>query len=208
MKRYLKNSLLLLVIIFLVPMFGAERSWNLQRNEKDIQVFVSETAGSAIKSFRGVITVDSSMDAVLGVISDISSYPRWMHDCRSAKTIKIIGKNETYHHIISNMPWPVIDRDSVVRSVMTEHPAIEQVTIRFAAKPELIKKLPNTVRIRKLQGYWELTSLQDNTLRVVYQVSLDPGGNIPVWMINSMGTDLPFYTLDKLRQIAKEAKYN
>ena len=41
----------------------------------------------------------------------------------------------------------------------------------------------------------------------VYEMSIDPGGNIPKWVVNAMAIDLPFYTLQKLRKISKEDKY-
>ena len=38
-------------------------------------------------------------------------------------------------------------------------------------------------------------------------MTIDPGGNVPKWIVNSMVVDLPFKTLLGLREIMKEAKY-
>ena len=34
-----------------------------------------------------------------------------------------------------------------------------------------------------------------------------PSGKIPKWIVNAMVVDIPFYTLQKLRELVKEAKY-
>lgn len=42
---------------------------------------------------------------------------------------------------------------------------------------------------------------------VAYEMSIDTGGNIPKWVVNSMAVDLPFYTLQNLRKLSGEDKY-
>ena len=207
-KNNIRHSLFFfLAMILTVPIFGAEDKWYLEKEEDNIQVFVSETKGLAVKSFRGVVTVNSSLNSVLSVIADASSYPRWLHNCKSAETIKRVGENEIYNHIVTNMPWPVTDRDSVMHSIKTQDILTKQVTIRFFAKPEMIDKLPNTVRITKIHGLWELTPLLNGQLKIIYQMSVDPGGSIPKWLVNSLAVDIPYYTLKNLSRIAKETQY-
>jgi len=41
----------------------------------------------------------------------------------------------------------------------------------------------------------------------VYEVSINPGANIPKWIVNALSIDLPFYTLKNLRNIIKEDRY-
>ncbi len=213
MNTYLKNrSLSLLALIFSVTVFsvpfnGAENSWHLEKEEDDIQVFIASTKGTALKSFRGIVTVDNSINSVLAVITDASTYPRWLHNCKSAKIVKRVSEIELFNHIVTDMPWPVVDRDSVVHSTKTHNESTKQVTINFVAKPEMINKLPKTVRITKMQGMWQLTPLDNGKLKIMYQMSVDPGGNIPKWLVNSLVLDIPFYTLDNLRRIVNETQY-
>jgi hypothetical protein len=63
------------------------------------------------------------------------------------------------------------------------------------------------VRIQSLTGQWLLTPLTKGDVSVTYEMSVDPGGNIPKWLVNLMAVDLPFNTLQKLRNIVKEARY-
>ncbi len=63
------------------------------------------------------------------------------------------------------------------------------------------------VRIQSLTGQWLLTPFTKSDVSVTYELSVDPGGNIPKWLVNMMAVDLPFNTLQKLRNIVKEARY-
>ena len=207
-KDPVRNYFLLsLALMFSVSLCGAENDWYLEKEEDNIEVFVAKTKGSAVKSFRGIVNVKSSLKSVLSVITDASSYPRWLHNCKRATTIKRVGDNEIFNHILTDMPWPVFDRDTVVHSIKTQNDSTKQVTIKFVSKPELLDKLPKTVRITDMQGRWELTPLENGQLKILYQMSIDPGGSIPKWLVNSMVVDIPFYTLSNLRQIAKESNY-
>jgi ribosome-associated toxin RatA of RatAB toxin-antitoxin module len=63
------------------------------------------------------------------------------------------------------------------------------------------------VRIKNMTGKWQLTPVENNKVKVVYEMNIDPGGKIPKWLVNAMLVDIPFNTLQKLRSIVKEAKY-
>ena len=207
-KTYIRHIFFFsLVMLISAPMFGVENPWYLEREEDNIDVYIARIKGSTVKTFRGVITVDSSLNSVLSVIADASSYPRWLYHCRSAKMIKIVSYDEVFSHVVTDMPWPFIDRDSVIHSIKTQNVSTGKVTIRISEKPEMIVKIPNTIRISNINGLWELTPLQNGRLKILFQMSVDPGGSIPKWLVNSMLIDIPFYTLRNLRRIANEPQY-
>ena len=194
-------------MIFSAPTFGAENSWYLEREEDNIEVYIAKIKGSAVKTFRGVVTVDNSLNSVLSVIADASSYPRWLYNCRSATMIKFVSYNEVYSHVVTNMPWPFVDRDSIILSTKTQNDVTKKVTIKVVEKPKMLGKLPNTIRTTNIKGLWELTPLPNGRLKILFQMSVDPGGSIPKWLVNLMLIDIPFYTLNNLRRIVKEPQY-
>ena len=194
-------------MFFSVPTFGAESPWYLEREEDNIDVYLAKVKGSTVKTFRGVVTVDSSLNSVLSLITDASSYPRWLYKCKSAKMIKFVSYNEVFSHVVTDMPWPLIDRDSIIHSTKTQNVSTKKVTIRISEQPEMIEKISNRIRITNIKGLWELTPLQNGRLKILFQMSVDPGGGIPKWLVNSMLIDIPFYTLQNLRRIAKEPQY-
>lgn len=202
------------ILIFgltLILMFShclhAANEWKLVKNEEGIQVFLRNTPGSPVKSFMGKIKVKASISSLVSVLDDTSSYPRWLFNCKSAKEIAQQGDTLTTRYIVTNMPWPVIDRDAIITSKRTQNPNTKQVQIQMTTNPKQVPMVKGKVRIQNLKGRWIITPSNNNELDVVYEMSIDPGGNIPKWIVNAMTVDLPFNTLKNLRKLSKESKY-
>jgi hypothetical protein len=207
-KNHIRHYFFFSLAMFIsTPIFGVENPWLLEKEEDNIDVYIAKVKGSAIKTFRGVVTVDSSLHSVLSVIADASSYPRWLYHCKSAKMVKFVSYNEVVSHVVTDIPWPFVDRDSIIQSIKTQNPSTKTVTIRISEKPGMIGKVPNTIRVTNINGLWVLTPLHNGRLNILFQMSVDPGGSIPNWLVNSMLVDIPFYTLQNLRRVAKESQY-
>ncbi len=185
----------------------ADTQWRLEKDEEGIQVYLRDTLGSALKSFKSTMTVKRSLSSLLAVIEDTGSYPRWLHNCRSAKTLKQTSDTQLVNYVVTDMPWPVADRDAVISASRTQNKSNKRIEIKLHAEPNLIAKVAGKVRIEEMRGRWLLTPVAKGQVNVVYEMNIDPGGNIPKWVVNSMAVDLPFYTLEKLREISKEDKY-
>jgi len=185
----------------------ANSQWRLDKDEEGIQVYLRNTSDSAVKSFKSNMTVNGSLSSVLSVIEDIDSYPRWLHNCRSAKVLQSTSETQSVVYVVTDMPWPVVDRDAAFTSHRIQNKTNKRIEIKLSVLPKVVANVAGKVRIQKLQGRWLLTPLEKGKINVVYEMSIDPGGNIPKWVVNAMAVDLPFYTLKKLRKISKEDKY-
>ena len=185
----------------------AENSWQLEKDEEQIKVFVANKAGSALKSFRGTMTIPARISSLVAVIEEVQTLPRWLHNCISARQLKQISQNESYNYIVTDMPWPVADRDTIVHSRLTQNKSSKEVLIKLSASQKHMPPQQGLVRIKNMTGKWQLSPVENNSVRVVYEMSVDPGGKIPKWIVNAMVVDIPFYTLQKLRAVVKEAKY-
>jgi ribosome-associated toxin RatA of RatAB toxin-antitoxin module len=202
-----KPILLLLFLLITCGNVFAGNNWQLSKDEEGIQVHVRNTSATGVKSFKGSMTINSRLNSIVALIEDTESYPRWLHNCKKANTLKKAGNNQVYNYIVTKMPWPVADRDAIVHSTHTQNNSTKQVLIELASEPNLAKRQPGLVRITTLLGQWRLTPLKHNQVNVIYEMNVDPGGNIPKWLVNAMAVDLPLYTLKKFRNVVKEAKY-
>ena len=209
MLSYKTPLIILILLTFFVTMsqVHAENPWQLSKDEDGIQVHIRHNPASVIKTFKGTMAINSRLSSLVAAIQDTQAYPRWLHNCKSARTIKTVGNNQVYNYVVTGMPWPVADRDSIVRSVLTQNKSNNQTIIKLTSEPNMLPLKQEMVRIQSLTGQWLLASLTKGDVSVTYEMSVDPGGNIPKWLVNMMAVDLPFNTLQKLRSIVKEARY-
>ena len=203
----LKPLFFIVCFIFSVSEVTAKDNWELSKKEQGISIFVSKNTHSAMKSFRAEMIVNSRLSALVKVLDDSSIYPNLFHNCKSAKTLKVLSKVESYRYMITSMPWPVKNRDFIVHSKLQQNQSNKQVVISVNAKPDYLAQKAGMVRIRNMKARWTFTPMKAGQVRVVYEVNVDPAGNLPKWLVNVMAVDVPFYTLRNLRQLVKSSDY-
>jgi len=184
----------------------AENSWTLNKDQDDIQVWVRDNPGSAVKSFKGIRFIPAKLSTLVSILDDTQNFPRLLHQCKHAEELKRISNTESDKYIVTDMPWPVTDRDTIVHSVLKQNKKTRQVDIQLTSKPDLLPSKPGMVRIQSMSGHWQLKP-QSNGTQVIYEMQVDPGGNIPKWLVNALAVDIPFYTLKNLSERAKDAPY-
>lgn len=204
---YSFKTLLLFCTLLIWSNLANANTWVLSKDEEGIQVFLRNTPNKAIKSFKSTMTVNGRLSSVMAVLENVNSYPRWLHNCRSAKILKEISGTKKLMYVVTDMPWPVIDRDAIYEATRTQNKINKRVDIKLVAKPTMASKVVNRVRINTMQGSWILMPVGNNKTEVTYEMTVDPGGNIPKWIVNTLVVDIPFFTLKKLRKVSKEDKY-
>lgn len=201
------KPLLIGVTLLVFSIAHAKDSWQLSKSEDGIQVYVKDAEGSATQSFKGIVTISGRMTALIAVLDDIQAYPQLLHACKSASLLEEVSNTESYNYIITKMPWPIKNRDTVVHSVLQQDKQTKQVEIKLNAEPTKIESKPSLVRINKMVGRWLFTLTEKDSVIVEYDLNVDPGGNIPKWLVNTISVDIPFNTLKNLRSLSKKAVY-
>lgn len=181
-------------------------NWRLVKETSGIQVFTRPMPGTSLKSFRGVVSIPARLTSLVATIDDTSVYPQLFHSTKSAKELKAVNHSEAYKYVVTELPWPAQSRDSIVHSVLKQDKRSKTIQITMNGVPKYIPTKPGLVRIQKMSGRWLLVP-EKNSVKVVYEMSVDPGGNLPAWIVNNMAVDLPFITLNNLRYLVKRAKY-
>ncbi len=186
----------------------AEDGWTFERNKDGIEVYLRYLPGSNYKEFKGVMYVSGArLSSMVAAFDDTPSYPKWMHNCIEAKLLKQYNARERYTYTVTHAPFPATDRDLVVYSLLSQNPKDLTVTIDITGKSDYISPIKNRVRIPRMNAKWTFKPIEPGVIMVVYQTANDPGGWLPIGLINLSMIDLPFYTMLKFKGIVKETKY-
>lgn len=195
------------IFVFLFIIFAQSLSaWELSKEKNDIRVYTRLTDISLFKEFKGITKIKAPVSVLVSLISDPSSYQDWMHNCIGAKLLKQVDSTSRYSHVRNKSPWPAKNRDLIVFSEMSKDKSTGEVTIRLKGVPDFIPELEGFVRVPKMNGMWKFKPLGDSETEAVYQVLADPGGGLPVVLVNSASIDLPYNTLLNLRERFKNGK--
>ena len=184
-----------------------EAKWILAKDEENIKVYTRKVEGTNLKEFKGVVTIKASLTSLVVLVSDAAAAPEWLANCSETAVLKQISTKEFYTYSLSKAPWPVADRDSIVHNLISQDRDTLVVTIKQTGKPDRIKEKKNITRVKRIEGVWQFTPKKDGNIEIVYQNLSDPGGAIPVWLVNSSLVSQPYGTLIKLQEVVKREKY-
>lgn len=201
MNHFLMYVAFAVLMQSLLPGTQAQVSdWKLRKEQQGIAVYTRSVEGSSLAEFKGVATVDASIEQLVHTLQDVARFKAWLPVCARAELLKLDGA-EQYHYLETDAPFPFSNRDSYYR--FTYLPQGKHVRVEFEALPHHLPPKQGLVRIPFAKGYWLLEHLQPNQTRVTYRALADPGGSIPAWLANAAVVDMPFATLENLREYLK-----
>jgi START domain len=195
--------LIALVALFASPAFvGASGpNWQPVKDEDGIKVWSLEIPGRDLPGFRGITTIDASLDEILKAMYDIPAHTEWMWKMREARVVKQLSESHGIIYYRVRAPWPIKDRDMVVDVDYRFTPQHNALTIRFKQTHEEKVEVPFwTVRTKRLEGFYRLWIDEAGKTQVLYQVEVDIGGNVPDFSARNYARKLPFFTLQRLRE--------
>lgn len=156
---------------------------------------------SEFKSFKAVITVNSSTDEIIEILKNVEDYTTWYGYTKTSKLLKQ-EKDVQYNYVETIFPWPYTNRDMVYRmSINTFNTGAIKISLKGI--PDYIQAKNGIVRMEKAEGSILLQPLDDKT-EVIYVFHSEPGDNVPTWLANNSIAELPFKTLAGLRKIIQE----
>ena len=205
-RRMMMGSLVGALILMLAIETQAA-GWERVINEEGIIVLQKKVEGRTMPVFRAIVTVTASPTEVLAVIDDYENQCDWMPKCEEIRLIEQIAPNDRYIYSRANAPWPVQDRDVVIRSrfdiVQPDHDV--KVTFRATRHPRA-PSVDGVVRIQHTRSHYRLRRVGPDKTRVEYEVDSDPGGTIPDWLVARESRTIPLETLRNLRDRVRKTR--
>ncbi len=218
----MRNVFMIAVLFVMAGLYALRASasvgdgWNLERDRDGIRVYTRAVPGSKYREFRGEAEVDAELNQVMAVLNDTDACVDWMYKCVQPKMLQKVSLLDRYQYLVNDFPWPAADRALVIRNRISqdEDTRVTKIDLDAMADSELPErargKLPEAgenVRVTDARGFFELTPLEGERTRVVYQLHLDPVGSLPSGLVNALIVDNPFETLKNIRDVVKRPQY-
>jgi hypothetical protein len=180
---------------------AAAPPWEQIRVEDGVVVWKRLVPGSPIVSFKSQGLIEAPVLDILAVIDDASHATEWMDSCVEATEIERPSASESIRYSVLKSPaFIVSDRDLLVRSHIRVDPPTRSVQARSEATSDPRKPpVEGRVRMPMLTVSWTLKGVTPGVTQVTYEVTADPGGSIPAWLVNASAKKMPFETLRQLR---------
>lgn len=202
-----KKSVLLLLISFKLLSASAQTDWKLKSDNNGIKIYTSIVPESKIKAIKVECDYKATPTQFVAVLIDIKNSPEWLYHTKFCRVVKQISPKELYYYSEVTLPWPAENRDFVSHLTVSQNPETKVVLVNGPAVPGLIPTKNGLVRVEHSGSLWEITPSSNGTIRVKYTLHVDPGGELPAWLINMFGTEAPIQIFKNLKTELPKPEY-
>lgn len=203
------NKLLLLIVCSLctVSIIAQEEDWKLKSDKDDIKTYSRKLADSKINAVKVESVFAVPATQFVAVLLDVPSYDTWVYNSKSTRLIKQVSPSELFYYSEVSFPWPTTNRDFVSHVVISQDPATKVVRINAKNVSGIVPVKQNIVRIEKSSGEWIITPVGKNQVKIEYVLQVDPGGDLPAWLINPFASKGLVETFKNLRKQLQQPRY-
>lgn len=207
MFKSLRFILFLFVILLQITDTIAQKhdsTWVLKKNKNDIELYARFPEESRFKEVKATCVFAAQISDLVKIVLDVESYPDWVSNIKEGGTLKKVGEHEYINYYIADFPWPLKDRDVVLNTILVQEEDSKSVYIELEGRATFIAEKKDIIRIQNIHAYWYFIPEHSGMVKVSYQMLVDPGGKIPVWLINKFLIEGPYQNLYRLRELMEE----
>ncbi|MES2331682.1 MAG: START domain-containing protein [Bacteroidota bacterium] len=202
-----KRIFFLLFLFAICLTCGAQDPWILKSDKDNIKTFNKPLADSKLNAVKVEAVFAGSLSQFVSVLQDVGSYDKWVYGSRSTRLLKEMSPSELFYYSEVNFPWPATNRDFVSHVVISQDLQTHTVHVNAKNVPGWVSSQPKIVRIERSSGEWTITPIAKGRIKVEYVLQVDPGGDLPAWIINSFSSKGLVETFKNLREWIKKPAY-
>jgi hypothetical protein len=184
--------------LFLITGNLIAQEWEFIKERDSIKIYTRSEENNPVKSYRAEADVRTNMASISSVIGSIESFEWWEENLREIKVLAYEKEKYIRYYLIYDVQWPISDRDLCVEAIITNDPVTGKRTVRATPIEGLIPEKPDLVRIKNYWQQWTMEPIGNGMLHLTLEGSVDPGGNIPSWLINMVITETPLKIMRKV----------
>jgi hypothetical protein len=207
--QFVFTTVIIHTLIFLL-LASAETRWEEVLDRDNIQIWKRPVDGSKYDELKAITTVNARMEVIWELLCDTDSNKKWVENSEEARLIKPVDETTVLGYLSVDLPWPISNRDMVVKSSATFDRENSRIVLKTTAVDDLIvppKK--GYIRVTEFFNEWILQYIQgqrENT-RVTYKLRTNPAGHIPPFFVNLFVREQPYKTLTELKKMVTIPKY-
>jgi len=174
--------------------------WNFVEERGEIIIYerwVHISEDHKTRERKGEFSVKSPVSEVLYTIRNSNELLSWMPSAISINVIEC-SENMWVSHILFDAPWPFKQRDLIAEYSIYRDSVDSHVLITVEAKPELLSKQEEVVRIESLIASWEIYETESD-LEVVYSALSDTPPVVPRWIQDPITQKMFWESLNNFR---------
>lgn len=186
--------------------------WQLRQEDPQTETRVwTRERPEGLPAFRAATTIPARLASLAAVLLDPTRTQDWVFRAREAVLLASDGPTRGVTLVVTAMPLPLSDRESIVEWEMTQDPQTLTVTMAGHSLPDRLPPHPDRVRMPSFESRWQLTPRADGRVDVLFEGFADPGGNLALPLLRHFVAaavwEAPWNTVRALREIVRQPPF-
>ncbi|MDN3655237.1 START domain-containing protein [Ferruginibacter paludis] len=201
------TSIFLVLSLVLLATAKSQDGWNLKKDKNGIKVFSKKSDKFKFDQLKVECVLDGKVSQLAAVLLDVDNQYQWVYKTNKSQLLKEMGEGDVLYYSEIACPWPFENRDLVVRMNIAQNAFNKVVTIEAKNVNDYLPAKDKLVRINYSNAQWTVTPISSGQLKVEYTIEVDPGNNVPAWLLNMFASNGPYESFVNLREKMKLAPY-
>ncbi len=206
-KRY--GSCMVLIVLMHSPLYANGEEWKQVGEQDNVTVYLRSiptemTTGAEIKV---VGRVNSAPESLLALIVDYPAASQWRRGIKKISKVKTIDENSWYIHVITDLPWPIGDRQALALVTVERDPQTQAILYQFHAVPEVEGVTIEGELMQTFGGTYKIVPQPDGTVEMTMQNIFEAPFKVPEWIINRLVHSMSIEQILSIREAVQSAKY-
>lgn len=179
----------------------------LSLNKNNIKVWTYKDTNNPVLSYKAETTIDVPIERAVALVLDVNNSPKWVPNVAKAEVLSRDDKKGEFSiYMVLDFPFPLKDRDMVVKGTMSKD-ASGTIYIKNSAVQQGKALNSDYIRLKDYAGDWTFQKLGTNKVKVITSGHANPEGSIPASVTNMLVEQQPYQMLQKMKsELAKNTK--
>lgn len=200
------SLLLLFLLSHPVHSLDLKSGWEKISEKDGIKVYTKSTKDSPIQYLRAKGVVSARVENICAILRNVETATDWTPNLIERSYVKNISDTEAILYDVSNMPWPVTDREMILHHKLRATEDLDWLILDFKSvdNPKA-KRNKDYIRAKIEFGQIKFKPVEEGKKTYVEMIVLvDPMGSIPVWVVNLLQVSIPYDFIMSLNRFAEK----
>lgn len=199
----MKKTVMLIACVVSVLSLSAQadlpNNAKLSLNKNNIKVWTYKDVNNPVLSYKAETTFDVPIEKAVALVLDVKNSSKWVPNVVKAEVLsRDDKKGEFTLYMVLDFPFPLKDRDMVVKGKMSKD-SNGTIHIKNSAIQQGKATSTDYIRLKDYSGDWTFQKLGTNQVKVTTNGHANPEGAIPASVTNMLVEQQPYQMLQKMK---------
>jgi hypothetical protein len=186
-----------------LPLAGslpAQHNWVVKKEKDNIKISGRHSDRSRFDDLRVEMDLPGNIYQLADILIDVQKYTQWSYATKKSEVVKRISPIKLIYYSEMSVPWPATNRDFYAGFEETIDAASRSLKVVSYGMKDYKPPAKDLIRIPYSRAVWNISTISDKIIHLDYILEFDPGGSVPVWILNLFATKAPMETFSNLKQ--------